>query len=155
MSQTPIIAIVDDDGSVREAMRGLLKAVGYVTEEFPSAEEFLQSKRLNDVACLITDLQLGGMSGLELQKHLTGLGSRIPIIVISAFSDERERALIGGAIDFLGKPVMKNSTQVHSRGARALTRRLAVVERAVRRKGSVAHRSHRTPKDQLPTSTHV
>ena len=62
MSQTPVIAIVDDDGSVREAMRGLLRAVGYVTEEFPSAEEFLQSKRLSDVACLITDLQLGGMS---------------------------------------------------------------------------------------------
>ena len=107
MSQTPVIAIVDDDSSVREAMRGLLRAVGYATEEFPSAEEFLQSKRLNDAACLITDLQLGGMSGLELQKHLAGLGSRIPIIVISAFSDERERALIAGAIDFLGKPVMK------------------------------------------------
>jgi FixJ family two-component response regulator len=107
LSQTPVIAIVDDDGSVREAMRGLLRAVGYATEEFPSAEEFLQSKRLDDAACLITDLQLGGMSGLELQKHLTGLGSRIPIIVISAFSDERERALIAGAIDFLGKPVMK------------------------------------------------
>ena len=107
MSQTPVIAIVEDDISVREAMRGLLKAVGYATEGFASAEEFLRSKWRDDAACLITDLHLGGMSGLELQKRLTVLGSRLPVIVISAFSDEGERALTAGAICFLGKPVAK------------------------------------------------
>jgi len=109
LSQTPLIAIVEDDISVREALRGLLRAVGYLTEGFASAEEFLQSKHFDDVACLITDLHLGGMSGLELQKRLTDLDSRrLPVIVISAFSDERERALTAGAICFLGKPVRKD-----------------------------------------------
>ena len=107
MSQTPVIAIVEDDISVREAMRGLLRAVGYATEGFASAEDFLQSKWLDDAACLITDLHLGGMSGLDLQKRLKVLDSHLPVIVISAFSDERERALKAGAICFLGKPVAK------------------------------------------------
>jgi FixJ family two-component response regulator len=107
LSQTPVIAIVEHDISVREAMRGLLRAVGYATEGFASAEDFLQSEWLDEAACLITDLHLGGMSGLELRERLRVLDPRLPVIVISAFSDERERALTAGAICFLGKPVAK------------------------------------------------
>src|SRR5712692_9224710 len=107
VSQTPLIAIIDDDASVREALQGLLQAVGFTTEAFSSAEEFLQSERLDDTACLITDIQLRGMSGLQLQNHLSVSGSRIPIIVITAFPGDDRRALAAGAICFLRKPVFK------------------------------------------------
>ena len=107
MSQTPLIAIVDDDASVCEALQGLVEAFGFAAEAFSSAEEFLQSERLNDTACLITDVQLPGMSGLQLQNHLSLSGSRIPIIVITAFPGDDRRALAEGAICFLRKPVIK------------------------------------------------
>ena len=106
MSQTPLIAIVDDDASVCEAIQGLLTAFGFTAEAFSSAEAFLQSERLADTACLITDLQLGGMSGLQLQDHLSASGSRIPIIVITAFPGDGRRALASGAVGFLSKPVI-------------------------------------------------
>jgi FixJ family two-component response regulator len=107
VSQTPLIAIVDDDASVCEAIRGLVEAFGFAADAFSSAEEFLQSERLNDTACLITDVQLPGMSGLQLQNHLSLSGSRIPIIVITAFPGDDRRALAEGAICFLRKPVVK------------------------------------------------
>ncbi len=107
MSQTPLIAIVDDDASVCEAIQGLVEAFGFAAEAFSSAEAFLQSERLNDTACLITDVQLPGMSGLQLQNHLSVSGSRIPIIVITAFPGDDRRALAAGAICVLRKPVMK------------------------------------------------
>ena len=107
MSQTPLIAIVDDDTSVCEAIQGLLKAFGFAAEAFSSAEAFLQSERLTDTACLITDLQLGGMSGLQLQDHLRASDSRIPVIVITAFPDDAPKALSAGAVCFLSKPVSK------------------------------------------------
>ena len=107
MSRTPLIAIVDDDVSVCEAMQGLVEAFGFAAEVFSSAEEFLQSERLNETACLITDVQLPGMSGFELQNHLSVSGSRIPIIVITAFPGDDRRALDAGAICFLRKPVVK------------------------------------------------
>ena len=107
MSRTPLIAIVDDDGSVCEAIQGLMEASGFAAEAFSSAEEFLQSERLNDTACLITDVQLPGMSGFQLQNHLSVSGSRIPIIVITAFPGDDRRALAAGAICFLRKPVIK------------------------------------------------
>jgi FixJ family two-component response regulator len=107
VSQTPQIAIVEDDASVREALQGLLEAFGFAAEVFSSAEEFLRSERLNDTACLITDVRLPGMSGLQLQDHLSVSGSCIPIIVITAFPGDDRRALAAGAICFLRKPVIK------------------------------------------------
>jgi FixJ family two-component response regulator len=107
VSRTPLIAIIDDDAAVREAVQGLVEAFGFAAVAFSSAEEFLQSERRNDTACLITDVQLPGMSGLELQSHLSLSGSRIPVIVITAFPGDDRRALAAGAICFLRKPVIK------------------------------------------------
>jgi FixJ family two-component response regulator len=107
VSRTPLIAIIDDDAAVREAVQGLVEAFGFTAATFSSAEEFLQSERLNDTACLVTDVQLPGMSGLQLQNHLTVSGSRIPVIVITAFPGDDRRALAAGAICFLRKPVIK------------------------------------------------
>jgi FixJ family two-component response regulator len=105
----PLIVCVEDVESVREAIKGLLVALGFNAEVFSSAEEFLQSDLLGDTSCLITDVKLGGMSGLELQYRLTASGYRIPVIVITAFSDDRTRAqaLSAGAVCFLSKPITK------------------------------------------------
>ena len=106
MTQKPLIACVDDDPQAREALEGFLKASGFTPEVFSSAEEFLQSDRLDEAACLITDVHLRGMSGLRLQSRLAASGSCIPVIVITAFPDDgvRERALSAGAVCFLNKP---------------------------------------------------
>jgi len=98
---------VDDDASVCEALQGLVEAFGFAAEAFSSAEEFLQSERLNDTACLIADVQLPGMSGLQLQNHLNVSSYRIPIIIITAFPGDDRGALAAGAICFLRKPVVK------------------------------------------------
>ena len=110
MPQTPLIMCVEDDASVREAIKGLLVSLGFAAEVFSSAEEFIQSGRLSQTSCLITDVQLGGMSGIELQNRLAALGHRIPTIVITAFPDERIRAqaLSAGAVCFLYKPIDKD-----------------------------------------------
>jgi len=101
-----IVSIVDDDASVRAAMEALVRSVGFVAFTFESAEEFLRSPRVDDSACLITDVQMPGMSGLDLQSRLIAQGSRIPIIFITAFpeQDVRSRAEAAGAIAFLEKP---------------------------------------------------
>jgi FixJ family two-component response regulator len=101
------ISIVDDDASIREALKSLMRSVHFHAEAFASAEEFLASESLNDTACLILDVNLPGMSGFDLQHHLNIERRGIPIIFITAQADEtsRQRALKGGAIDFLGKPV--------------------------------------------------
>ena len=100
---------IEDDPSVHEAMKGLLIALGFSAEMFFSAEEFLRSDRLADASCLITDVKLSGMSGIELQNHLVESSNRIPVIVITAFADDRrrEQALKAGAVCFLVKPVPK------------------------------------------------
>jgi FixJ family two-component response regulator len=110
VSQTPLIMCVEDDASVREAIEGLLVSLGFDAEVFSSAEEFIQSSRLSETSCLITDVQLRGMSGNELQNRLAALGHRIPTIVITAFPDERIRAqaLSAGAVCFLYKPIDKD-----------------------------------------------
>jgi FixJ family two-component response regulator len=108
LSQSSLIAVVDDDEAIRDATQGLLKAAGYATEAFPSAEDFLASRRLNEVACLITDIQLGGMSGLQLQHHLGSSGCTTPIIVMTAFPEDGRRALAAGAICVLDKPFIKD-----------------------------------------------
>jgi FixJ family two-component response regulator len=107
LSPPQVIAIVDDDASICEAIQALLRASGFVTEAFPSAEDFLQSTRLHETACLIADLQLRGMSGLELQARLRSLRPTIPTIVITAFPFDGRRALEAGALCVLDKPVAK------------------------------------------------
>ena len=106
MSKAPIVSIVDDDPSVRIAMEGLVRSAGFIALVFDSAEQFLRSPRVNESACLITDVQMPGMSGLDLQHRLITQGSRIPTIFITAFPDQeiRRRALAAGAIAFLEKP---------------------------------------------------
>jgi CheY-like chemotaxis protein len=101
-----LIAILDDDNSVRKAIKRLIKSGGLSVVDFASAEDFLNSGCSQDAACLILDVRLPGMSGLELQSRLVAANCRIPIIFISAYSYEQERvrALGAGAVDFLQKP---------------------------------------------------
>ena len=107
LSSPPIISIVDDDQSVRAAMSSLVRSLGYKSCLFKSAEEFLTSPRLYDAACLIADVQMRGMSGLELQDELAVRRPDMPVIIITAFPEERvrERAERAGAIAFFSKPV--------------------------------------------------
>lgn len=106
MADTPLISIVDDDAAVREAIESLIKSAGYKAHVFPSAQEFLGSAHVDDTRCLILDVQMAGMNGLELQKHLLNSRHRVPIIFISAHCDSevQARALEAGAIGFLQKP---------------------------------------------------
>jgi FixJ family two-component response regulator len=101
-----MISIVDDDASVRAATDNLLSSHGYLVCTFASAEEFLQSLHLHDVTCVIADVQMPGMSGLELLTYMRAQGYLAPVIFITAFPDEsvRASALKAGAICFLAKP---------------------------------------------------
>jgi len=105
-SSRKLISIVDDDQSIREAMESLIRSVGFRTEVFASAEDFLKWKERESTACLILDVRLPGISGLELQRLLTSIRSRIPVIFITAHGDAqtRERAIAAGAVEFLQKP---------------------------------------------------
>ena len=106
MPQVPVISIIDDDASVRAATNRLVRSLGYVGLPFASADEFLQSSHARDSWCVIADVQMPGMSGVELQSLLRTRGCAVPIIFITAFPDEnvRARALNGGAVCFLTKP---------------------------------------------------
>ena len=101
-----LIAIVDDDDLMRNALQGLLKAVGLPARAFASAEEFLQSGQQHQTACLIADIRMPGMSGLELQAQLNSECCRIPTIFITAHGDTKMRmqAMRAGAVEFLAKP---------------------------------------------------
>src|SRR5271154_4732197 len=101
-----LVAIVDDDDSMRGALQGLLKVAGLPAQAFASAEEFLKSGQQHHAACLIADIRMPGMSGLELQAHLNVERCRIPTIFITAHGDEKMRlqALRAGAVEFLSKP---------------------------------------------------
>jgi FixJ family two-component response regulator len=103
------ISIVDDDASIREALKGLMRSARFNAEAFASAEDFLASESLSETSCLILDVHLPGMNGFELQNRLQVEGHGIPVIFITAHADEtsRERALKGGAIEFLSKPVRR------------------------------------------------
>lgn len=111
LPEIPLISIVDDDESVREALKSLIESVGFRTEVFSSGEDFLNSDHFGDTDCLIVDVRMPGMSGLELQERLNAVHSLIPLIFISAHGDEeaRARALQAGAIDFLQKPFSADS----------------------------------------------
>jgi FixJ family two-component response regulator len=101
-----MVAIVDDDDLMRSALQGLLKSAGLLTQAFASADEFLRSGHQHDTACLITDIRMPGMSGLELQAQLNADHCRIPTIFITAHGDAKMRmqAMRAGAVEFLAKP---------------------------------------------------
>jgi FixJ family two-component response regulator len=98
MSEDPLISIVDDDTAARAGTRALVESLGYKAVSFSSAEHFLKSDMIRETACLITDLQMPGLNGLELQELLRSQGYRMPIILITAYPNEthRIRALNGG-----------------------------------------------------------
>ena len=106
MEEAPVILIVDDDASVRAAIASLVESAGFESETFASAEEFLSSGPGPDCTCLILDVKMPGMNGLELQRRLLAHNLQIPIIFISAHADAevRARALQAGAIAFFHKP---------------------------------------------------
>src|SRR5271168_257598 len=101
-----LVVVVDDDDSIRSAVQDLLDAVGFQARGFESAEEFLKSGKQQETACLIADIRMPGMSGLELQAQLNAERCRIPIIFITAHGDEKMRmqALRAGAVEFMAKP---------------------------------------------------
>jgi FixJ family two-component response regulator len=106
LSKLPLVAIIDDEESVRVATDTLLRSLGYIVQTFASAEEFLRWERLDDFSCIITDVQMPAMSGVQLQDYVRTQGYRVPFIFFTAFPDEkiRARALAGGAICYLTKP---------------------------------------------------
>lgn len=106
MQDTPVISIVEDDKSVRVATRSLVRSLGFTAHTFASAEDFLRSPCVHDSSCVITDVQMSGLSGLELQRCLLAQGRHTPIIFITAFPDEnvKAQAMRAGAICFLIKP---------------------------------------------------
>jgi FixJ family two-component response regulator len=106
LGQVPVISIIDDDASVRLATSRLVRSLGYITHAFASADEFLRSPQVNATACVIADVHMPGMDGVELQSRLRAQGSRLPFIFITAFPNERvrARALDGGAVCLLTKP---------------------------------------------------
>ena len=105
-AKTKLIAVVDDDELVRVALQRLLKTSGFAVASFASAEDFLKSSQLPEIACLIADIRMPGMSGLDLQAQLQAASSAIPIIFITAHGDEKMRlqAMRAGAVGFLAKP---------------------------------------------------
>ncbi|TMA95362.1 MAG: response regulator [Deltaproteobacteria bacterium] len=117
-SETTLFSIVDDDESMREAIESLVESLGFRAETFASTEEFVQCDHLGQIACLILDVHLPGMSGLELQRLLSFATYAFPIIFISGRGDDRMReyALKGGAVEFLYKPFTAEAllTAVHS-----------------------------------------
>jgi FixJ family two-component response regulator len=106
LSTLSVISVIDDDASVRAATNNLLRSHGYTVHTFASAEEFLRSAHLNNTSCVVADVQMAVMSGLDLLTQMRTQGYRVPFIFITAFPDEsvRARALKAGAICFLAKP---------------------------------------------------
>ena len=112
MANPPLISVVDDDDSVRESLQSLMRSVGLAVNVFPSAEEFLNWNHLRDTDCLILDVHMPGMSGIELQRHLMARHYEMPIIFITAHASEtevRSRALRNGAVDYLAKPLSEDA----------------------------------------------
>ena len=105
-SDRPVVSVVDDDESLRRSLRNLLRSVGFGVETFASAEEFLRSAQRENTGCLVLDLRMTGMSGLDLLRHLAVADSGIRVVVLTAHGDEetRRRSLEAGAVAFLDKP---------------------------------------------------
>jgi FixJ family two-component response regulator len=112
MAKVPVISVVDDDESVRESLDGLLRSVGFAVKIFASAEEFLNSDHLRDIDCLLLDVRLPGMNGIELHRHLVASHCEIPVIFITAHGSEegvRSQAFRNGAVDYLIKPLSEDA----------------------------------------------
>jgi FixJ family two-component response regulator len=110
MPKASLVSVVEDDQFFRESMRWLMRSLGYSVEAFPSAADFLASPRLAETACLITDVHMPAMTGIELYKHLIKTGHAIPTILVTAYPDDidRARALKDGVYCYLAKPVDEN-----------------------------------------------
>jgi FixJ family two-component response regulator len=110
-TERPLLSVVDDDEMLRESLPDLLREVGFEARAFSSGQEFLSSEYLDETKCLILDVAMPGMSGLDLQEELKRRGQAIPIIFITGQRDEdiRKRALIQGAVKFLYKPFSDNA----------------------------------------------
>ncbi len=117
--QPPLVTIVDDDVSVRRSTRRLLHSAGLRAEAFASADEFLMSGLVEATACLILDLRMPGLNGLQLQRRLAEASNLVPIIFLSAHSspDDERQALQAGAVQFLQKPVSKDALLLAIRNA--------------------------------------
>jgi FixJ family two-component response regulator len=107
MTKALLVSVVEDDQFFRESMGRLLRSLGYVVEAFPSAADFLASARLGETACLIADIHMPAMTGLELHRRLIDIGRAIPTILVTAYPDNdvRARALNDGVVCYLRKPV--------------------------------------------------
>jgi FixJ family two-component response regulator len=107
MLNRTLISIVDDDQPYRESIRKLIMLLGYTVEAFPSAADFLASRVVPETACLVTDVNMPGMTGVELHRHLVDAGYTIPTILVTAYPDEvvRDQALKDGVVCYLSKPV--------------------------------------------------
>ena len=107
MLNSRLISIVDDDQPFRESMRKLVMLLGYTVEAFPSAADFLASRHLPETACLVADVHMPGMTGIELHRHLVDAGYAIPTILVTAYPEEavRDQALKDGVVCYLSKPV--------------------------------------------------
>jgi FixJ family two-component response regulator len=123
--ETPVISIVDDDESVREGLTDLVRSMGFIAEAFQRAEDFLKSPRLRRTSCLIADVQMPGMTGIELYDVLINAGNMIPTILITAFPNDRDRtlALHSGVTCYLVKPF--NDDDLHECIGSALGARVA------------------------------
>jgi FixJ family two-component response regulator len=110
-SKMPMICIVDDDDLVRDSTESLIQSLGYRTLTFGSAERFLESGCVAETSCLITDIHMPGLNGLDLQSRLLAEGNPTPVIFITAYAEEkfRKRALGAGAVGFLPKPFSESS----------------------------------------------
>ena len=106
MPGVPLISIVDDVSFFRNSLNNLIRSIGFRVQEFSSAEAFLNSDQVRDTACLILDVRMPGMSGLQLQRQIVAANWRIPIIFITSYADgdARAKALEAGAVDYLYKP---------------------------------------------------
>jgi FixJ family two-component response regulator len=112
MANPPLISVVDDDYSIRESLQGLIRSVGFAAKVFASAEEFLNSDHLQDTDCLILDVRMPGMNGIELHRHLVASHYEMPVVFITAHgSDEeaRSRAFRNRAVDYLLKPLSEDT----------------------------------------------
>jgi FixJ family two-component response regulator len=108
---SPLVSIVDDDVSVRRAVRRMVRSGGYAVQSFPSAREFIDALALGRPACVVLDIHLDGMSGLELERRLAADGAGIPIVFITGHDDEvtRGRVRQSGALAYLRKPFDKRA----------------------------------------------
>jgi FixJ family two-component response regulator len=119
LSKVPVIAIVDDDEAMRDALSELVQVMGFSTEAFDGAAAFLAGLAPGRFDCLITDVRMPGMDGIDLQRRLRALGSTMPVVMITSAPDPagRARALQDGACAYLAKPVDDNALLSHLRSA--------------------------------------